>query len=267
VDNELEVIRDEMEQTRAKLADKLGALETQVRETVSGATDAVNSTVEGVKDVVSTVSETVESVTETFNVSKQVEQHPWMALGAAVATGFVLAQVIGRSSQPAAAAPQPSQSYVPPPTPQPSRSEQPPQQEESGIMDSLESMLPDSMKDSMKGAMNTAVSALGGLAVGGLMGVIRELAATGLPQEWKGDVTKMIDQVTTQLGGKPMDAAHSTSLMGLLGLAAQDQGGQQGNGGSQEQARQQSVQGGSQAGDVGGNYRGFRGVVRQPVGR
>jgi hypothetical protein len=28
VDNELEVIRDEMEQTRANLADKLGALET-----------------------------------------------------------------------------------------------------------------------------------------------------------------------------------------------------------------------------------------------
>jgi len=37
------VIRDEMEQTRANLADKLGALENQVRETVSGATDAVKS--------------------------------------------------------------------------------------------------------------------------------------------------------------------------------------------------------------------------------
>jgi len=50
------VIRDEMEQTRANLADKLGALENQVRETVSGATEAVSSTVEGVKGVVETVS-------------------------------------------------------------------------------------------------------------------------------------------------------------------------------------------------------------------
>jgi len=41
VDSELEVIRDEMEETRANLANKLEALETQVRETVSGASEAV----------------------------------------------------------------------------------------------------------------------------------------------------------------------------------------------------------------------------------
>jgi hypothetical protein len=74
VDNELEVIRDEMEQTRASLADKLGALEEQVRETVSGATEAVSSTVEGVKDVVSTVSDTVDSVKEQFSLSKQFDE-------------------------------------------------------------------------------------------------------------------------------------------------------------------------------------------------
>ena len=259
MDNELEVIRDEMEQTRANLADKLGALETQVRETVSGATEAVSSTVEGVKDVVSSVSETVESVTETFNVSKQVEQHPWMALGAAVATGFVLAQVVSRASAPADGAPQPSQSYVPPqPAPQPARWEQPqaPRQEEHGIVDRLESMVPEGMKDSLKGAMNTAVSSLGGLAVGGLMALIREMASGHLPQEWKGDVTKLIDQVTTQLGGKPMDAAHSGSLMSMLGLDQQAQGA------PQDAQRQQGVQTGPTAGGNGG----YRGTTRQPAG-
>jgi archaellum component FlaC len=65
-----------MEQTRANLADKLGALESQVRETVSGATETVGSAVEGVKEVVGSVSDTVSSVTETFNISKHVEQHP-----------------------------------------------------------------------------------------------------------------------------------------------------------------------------------------------
>jgi len=35
------VIRDEMEMTRANLADKLGALENQVRETVSSASETV----------------------------------------------------------------------------------------------------------------------------------------------------------------------------------------------------------------------------------
>jgi len=38
------VIRDEMEMTRANLADKLGALENQVRETVSSASETVTST-------------------------------------------------------------------------------------------------------------------------------------------------------------------------------------------------------------------------------
>jgi len=225
VDNELEVIRDEMEQTRANLAEKLGALETQVRETVSGATEAVSSTVEGVKDVVSSVTETVESVTETFNVSKQVEQHPWMALGAAVATGFVVAQVLGRSGNGHVAAGAPPGPPAPPapshhvtaqagaPTPAQPAHPAPQQHEEHGIMHSLESMLPD-----MKGVMGTLATSLGGMAVGGLMGLIREMASRELPAAWKGDVTRLIDQVTTQLGGKPLDSAHSSSLLVALGL-------------------------------------------------
>ena len=243
MDNELEVIRDEMEQTRANLAEKLEALESQVRETVSGATDAVSSTVEGVKDVVSSVSETVETVTETFNVSKQVEQHPWMALGAAVATGFVVAQVIGRSSEPATGAPSGSTSS----SSWSSSSSQPaagaPQQSESrsdsGLMHSLGSMMPD-----VGDVMNTVVSSLGGLAVGSLMGVIREFASHGLPQEWQGDVTKLIDQVTSQLGGKPLDPTRSNQLFSALGLGGHDQGASSGNGGTHSQgAGRQPAQG------------------------
>jgi len=221
------VIRDEMEQTRASLADKLGALETQVRQTVSGATEAVSSTVEGVKEVVSSVTETVESVTETFNVSKQVERNPWMAMGAAVATGFVVAQVISRASAPAAAPatshpPQPSNgsAHAAPGAPQPAQ-----QGEEHGLMHTLGSIMPD-----MSGVMNTMVSSLGGLAVGGLMGVIREMAASGLPDAWRGDVTKLIDQVTNQLGGKPLDSAHSHSLLEALGLGGDRSEGAQGAG-------------------------------------
>jgi len=101
-ERELEVIRDEMEHTRANLADKLGALEEQVRETVSTASETVTSTVEGVKEVVSNVSETVENVTDTFNVSKHIDEHPWVAMGVAMAAGFVAAQMFGGSRHPAA---------------------------------------------------------------------------------------------------------------------------------------------------------------------
>jgi len=221
VDSELEVIRDEMEQTRANLAEKLGALENQVRETVSGATEAVSSTVEGVKGVVESVSETVESVTETFNLSKQVEQHPWMAVGAAVAVGFVASQVLDRLTQPSPApgAPQPTPgptnySSIPlqtvhQPSPAPAaRAESHGESSESLLgslghkaMDSLKGVLPDT-----KEVMGTVVSSVSGLAVGSLMGLIRELATTQLPAEWQGEATKLIDQVTTQLGGKPKSA-------------------------------------------------------------
>jgi ElaB/YqjD/DUF883 family membrane-anchored ribosome-binding protein len=210
VDRELEVIRDEMEQTRASLADKLGTLENQVRETVSGASEAVSSTVEGVKEVVSNVTDTVESVTETLNISKQVEQHPWAAVGIAVATGFIASQLIGRSSRSdSERAAEESRRYEPTaeprltpylePAPAPAPTPQPRQEEESSMLSGLESMLPD-----LKGIGNTVVSALGGLAVGSVMNVVRDLVVRGLPQEWHGDLTGMVDQVTRQLGGKPL---------------------------------------------------------------
>jgi ElaB/YqjD/DUF883 family membrane-anchored ribosome-binding protein len=227
VDSELEVIRDEMEQTRANLADKLGALENQVRETVSGATEAVSSTVEGVKEVVENVTETVESVTETFNVSKHVEKHPWLALGAALAAGFVVAQILEGRSPPVPPSPEP---YLPPQAqPRHVQSEAP---REPGLLGSLESMIPnvkDLLPDAkdllpdlkallpdVKGAMNTAVSGLSGLAVGTLMGVVREIAAEAMPGQWGGELTKVVDQVTERLGGKVLPAEWKDELTKLV---------------------------------------------------
>jgi len=111
--------------------------------------------------------------------------------------------------------------------------------------------------------MNTAVSNLGGLAVGSLMGVIREMAAHGLPKEWHGDVTKLIDQVTTQLGGKPLDSARSSQLFDALGLGGHHDGSQA------QGAAQQGGQGGSppsQQGGQGGSPSSFYGTRGGPGG-
>jgi len=203
VDRELEMIHGEMEETRANLANKLEALETQVRETVSGASEAVTSTVEGVKEVVETVSDTVGSVTETFNIPKQIEEHPWPAVGIAIATGFFAAHLLGGSRHVVVPAPAPAPQPQPQPEHQPA-SAPPPQQAAAsdhtgGILPSLESLLPD-----MSGVMDTALKGVSSLAIGTLMGVVREVAANGLPQEWKGELTKLIDQLTTQMGGKTL---------------------------------------------------------------
>jgi len=101
VDNELEVIHHEMEETRASLADKLDTLENEVLGTVHNATAAVAHTVEDVKSVVGTVTDsiqdTVESVKEAFNLSEQVRRHPWAMLGGAAAAGFLGGWLLGPS--------------------------------------------------------------------------------------------------------------------------------------------------------------------------
>jgi len=223
-ERELEVIRDEMAETRSALADKLEALESQVRDTVQNATDTVASAVdgakevvssvtEGAKDVVETVTETVESVKESLSVSRYVDQYPWASVGVAVAAGFVAAQVLpssrstsGDSSE--ALPPASSGSYGSAPTAassyQPAATARP-QQEESGAW-----------SGALKGVWDTAATTLEGLAVGTLMGAVKELVTRGLPQQWQGELTRMVDQVTTQLGGKVMQGNPLEELFSSL---------------------------------------------------
>src|SRR5581483_4976543 len=92
-----EVIKHQMLETLASLAEKLETLEQQVVGTVHNATSAVTDTVETVKDAVQqtvqmakdSVTNTVEAVKDTFDLSRQVDDHPWLMFGGSVAAGFV----------------------------------------------------------------------------------------------------------------------------------------------------------------------------------
>jgi len=114
MDDEPEVIRQQMEDTRSDLTRKIEALEHQVVSTVQSTTSAVTNTVESVKDAVQetvsavkgtvsdtvcsvkeTVSDTVEGVKETLDIRHQVEEHPWLMFGASVAAGYVGGLVLG----------------------------------------------------------------------------------------------------------------------------------------------------------------------------
>src|SRR5437868_9061606 len=97
MDNETEVIKQQMEETRESLSEKLGALEQHVLSTVQDTTDSVTNTVETVKDAVQgtvssvkeTVADTVDTVKEAFDVRQQVERYPWAMLAGAVFVGYV----------------------------------------------------------------------------------------------------------------------------------------------------------------------------------
>jgi len=91
MDPQPDEMRREIEQTRSALTAKLGALGDRLSESVEETAQTVEHTVEGVRE---TVSETVDTVKHAFDLHYQVNRHPWLAMGGAVALGFVLQKVL-----------------------------------------------------------------------------------------------------------------------------------------------------------------------------
>jgi len=188
VDNELEVIRHQMEETRSSLADKLGELESQVRGAVEGATNLVADTAETVQETVHNVSDTVQetahNLAEALDLSKQVEQHPWGMMAGAVGVGFVGGMILGSTngvSTLAGTAASLNGAARPGPAPEP-------------------------------GPLHGALQMLKGMAVGALMGAVRDAVVKAVPDEYTSDLTKWVDDLTTQLGGKPLHASPEANL-------------------------------------------------------
>ncbi|MBY0228943.1 MAG: hypothetical protein K2W96_06675 [Gemmataceae bacterium] len=210
-DRELEVIHRQMEQTRANLGDKLEKLEAHVTGTVTAATDTVADAVQSVKDVVGTVTEsvatvattvtetaasvsqtvggTVAAVADTLNVPKQIEAHPWGAVGAAFGLGFLGSFLFGPKKEaqtsssaggwfgPSVAPGAPAQS-LPAPNPAPSLPEEP------GPVGKL---------------MNQATEGVTELALNAIMGVVRQLTGS-LPEQFREPANNFVDDMATSWG-------------------------------------------------------------------
>src|SRR5271166_5960334 len=89
-------MRQEIDCTRAAMADKLEALEDRVMGTVQSAQETVEDSLQLAKDTVATVK-------RNFDLKYQVEQHPWMMVGgcflAGLAVGGLFLRVRRRSPQ------------------------------------------------------------------------------------------------------------------------------------------------------------------------
>jgi len=206
-----EVIRKQMEETRASLTEKLEALENQVTEKVEATTEAVSGTVEAVKETVEnvteTVQETVHTVAETFNFRRQFERHPWLMFGGAVTVGCLAAYFLGgkshrngrhdwhgdpepeTTSRRASALAESAVRNEPEPPAEPrSRQEEPSQPAEEG----------------KKSWLWEEVGRLKNLALGTLMGAVREAAAHSLSGVIGQKVAEEVDHLTTKLGAEPI---------------------------------------------------------------
>jgi hypothetical protein len=204
-----------MEETRSGLTDKLAALENQVGGTVQAATNAVEVTKEAVTNTVETVKETVaevtgsveqavegvkesfdetvKTVTETLNPCLQCERHPWAVFSGAVAVGWVGTMLLSGSSRQHSTASQSGGSTRRNPTP--AQPEPEPTSNQSAE---------PSVGGAVGGWLWEQLGGLKGLALGAMMGVVRDLVTQALPENLKERVSGEVDKITKSLGGEPI---------------------------------------------------------------
>jgi len=159
-----EEIEREMLETRESITEKVAALENQIVGTVQTAADTVNGTVEAVKSLVThapdAVSDSIkqaasavkEAMKDTFNVSEQVERHPWAAVGTAALLGCITGWLVsgrwGGSAMTSTAA------AAPAPLAAPAAYRAP------GFLDQLVEMLGGRVKELAETAVNSLSSSL-----------------------------------------------------------------------------------------------------------
>ncbi len=204
---EPDVIRHRIDETRESLTEKLETLEGQVKEavgTVTNTIETVKSTVENtVESVKSGVESTVDTVKETFDLSKQVDRHPWAAVGcsllAGAATGYFLVGPRYRGSRYPGGIPGMNHlipGYRPGPVPaaaaEPRRPEYRPEPPRPGVLSSL------------LGSFEGELDKIKQTAVGALMGMARDALRKALPPSLAPNVTEIMDNITRRAGGEPV---------------------------------------------------------------
>jgi len=247
-----------MEEKRASLAEKLDTLENHVLGTVHEATDAVahtvedvksavDHTVEDVKSVVDTVKggiqDTVENVSETvkhtFDVPHHFRRHPWGMFCGSVAVGFVGGRLL-------APAQSEKQETPPAPAPTPAPSPRPARRAERGEGQS---------------GVNEILERVRGLALGAVMGMVRDFLSESLPETLKADVLNVVDDITTKLGGKPLpkkatssNGAHPAPSSGASGEQTDEERTPNGAGEPQSTSEESRPQGNKKGQASGGRF-------------
>lgn len=211
---ETELIKQQMSQTRASLTEKVELLENQVlgtvrdttntvsctvhelTSTVSGTVHEVSSAVRGtVQDVRATVNEAMSSTRDALDLSRQVQEHPWLLFGGSVAAGYVGGRILDSIENgrfpPRAALPAAAEQLLP---------------SDSAVRQQLEAR--PAARTSMPSFLSTLLDTfapeldrLKRLALGAALGVVRDKVAESVPPQLRGDVVNLMDRFTTKLGG------------------------------------------------------------------
>jgi ElaB/YqjD/DUF883 family membrane-anchored ribosome-binding protein len=203
---EPELIRHQMEETRSSLNEKLEALELKVTSTVENAANSVSETVEAVKE---SVHSSLHSVRDLLDVRGHVQRHPWPMVGGSLAVGFLVGWYLTKKTPKYTAAPSRprygdyaggedlSHGYA---------------AAQTAVRNGAGSPRSEPAKDKGPSWLSGVASALApeldklkGLAIGTVTSLVRDVVADAIPPQLKPKVTDFMDNVTTKLGGEPIE--------------------------------------------------------------
>jgi len=230
--DEPEVIRDQMQDTRTALTEKLAALEQTVAQTVQNTTSTVTETVQSVKDAVQdtvgtvkdTVAQTVDSVKgaaestvetvkETFNLPRHIENYPWAAMLGSVAVGYVVGRLLpdtrdvlpsssSLTSRMAASQEMPGAAYAGQEPRahnghhgKPNGAERQKEEAPSGG---------ESLLGGLFDAYHDQLEQLKGLGVAAVVGVVRDLVTQNVQGEIGSRLGEWMNSFTEKLGARPL---------------------------------------------------------------
>jgi ElaB/YqjD/DUF883 family membrane-anchored ribosome-binding protein len=221
--DEFEVIKQQMEARRSSLAEKLEALENQVAESVQEVTSAVSTVTEVVQDTVETVKgsvqetvqtvkgsvqDTVGAVKETFDLSRQMEAHPWVCMAGAFGFGFVAGHMLGGGQEGYAS--RRSTFWDDPGTVSPSSASQGTYASSSQgnyrsqAATDTNGRHRSSWMAGISSLLGPEVDKLKGVAIGAALGLFRDAISQSAPPDLGRQLCEVIDSITTKLGGQPI---------------------------------------------------------------
>jgi len=204
MDNAPEMIRQQMQQTRASLSDRIGTLEQQVVQTVHEATSAVHDTVVNMKEtahetihtVKESVQDAVQTVRDTVNIRLQVERHPWPMMAGSVAVGFAAGALLPRQIERLRHR-EPALGLASTPREWSARAETSARNDRAH--DGRRSWF-----SKLAESLGPEIDKLRGIGVGALMGVVRDLVGDATPGKFQSQVRNILNDITTKLGGAPV---------------------------------------------------------------
>jgi len=232
MENEPELIRNQMQDTRTALTEKLEALEQHVVETVQNTTSTVAETVQSVKDAVEdtvstvkgtvektvdtvtgSVHQTVETVKDAIDVPGHVQRHPWLMMLGSMAVGFVGGRLLnnaahgmmGRGSSRSRNASSFTETMTKASIPADSGHHNGARGDTNGASKSEEqpSSIGAGLLSGLAEAYHEELDKLKGLGISAVTGVVRDLVKQSVSGEIGSRLTELVDDLTKKMGGKP----------------------------------------------------------------